>query len=202
MGAPAGILMAQILVPEKEHRQTRGALGADEPVAASAMDAVVKGTIAGLALLLNVVAMLIVLVALVHLANVILGLLPQVGGEALTLERMLGLAMAPVCWLMGVPWAEAATAGSLMGVKTILNEFLAYLRLAALPPEALSPRSERIMLYAMCGFANFGSLGILIGGLATMAPSRRDEVVSLGIKSIVAGTLATCLLGAVVGILE
>jgi len=202
MGAPAAILMAQMLVPEKEGRRTSGSLGTEEPVAASAMDAVVKGTTSGLALLLNVGAMLIVLVALVHLANLILGLLPMLVGEPVTLERMLGLAMAPVCWLMGVPWAEAATAGSLMGVKTILNEFLAYLRMAALPPEALSARSERIMLYAMCGFANFGSLGILIGGMATMAPSRRDEVVSLGIKSIVAGTLATCLLGAMVGILE
>ena len=220
MGAPAAILMAQVMVPEAREAPaavTRGTRGMEdsrgtrrsedtidttEPAAASAMDAVVKGTTSGLALLLNVAAMLIVLVALVHLANLILSALPQVGGEAVTLERMLGYAMAPVCWLMGVPWAEAATAGSLMGVKTILNEFLAYLRLAALPPEALSPRSERIMLYAMCGVANFGSLGILIGGLGTMAPSRRDEVVSLGLKSIVSGTLATCLLGAVVGILE
>ena len=205
MSAPAAILMAQILVPETpeaKSRRTKGSFDTNEPAAASAMDAVVKGTTSGLSLLLNIAAMLIVLVALVHLANLILGLAPQVGGEAISLERMLGLAMAPVCWLMGVPWAEAATAGSLMGVKTILNEFLAYLRLAALPPEALSPRSERIMLYAMCGFANFGSLGILIGGLGTMAPNRRDEVVSLGIKSIVSGTLATCLLGAVVGILE
>lgn len=205
MSAPAAILMAQILVPETpeaKSRRTKGSFDTNEPAAASAMDAVVKGTTSGLSLLLNIAAMLIVLVALVHLANLILGLAPQVGGEAISLERMLGLAMAPVCWLMGVPWAEATTAGSLMGVKTILNEFLAYLRLAALPPEALSPRSERIMLYAMCGFANFGSLGILIGGLGTMAPNRRDEVVSLGIKSIVSGTLATCLLGAVVGILE
>jgi CNT family concentrative nucleoside transporter len=166
------------------------------------MDAVVQGTTSGLALLLNVAAMLIVLIALVHLANLILGILPQAGGEAITLERMLGYIMAPVCWLMGVPWAEAQTAGSLMGIKTILNEFVAYLELAALPPETLSPRSERIMLYALCGFANLGSLGILIGGLATMAPSRRDDVISLGLKSIVSGTLATCLLGAVVGILE
>jgi len=211
LGAPAAILMAQIMVPEARDahagnsrgtRRTEAMLDTGEPVAASAMDAVVQGTTSGLALLLNVAAMLIVLVALVHLANLILGLAPQLGGEPVTLERMLGYAMAPVCWLMGVPWAEAQTAGSLMGVKTILNEFLAYLRMAALPPEALSERSERIMLYAMCGFANFGSLGILIGGLATMAPSRRDEVVSLGIKSIVSGTLATCLLGAVVGILE
>jgi CNT family concentrative nucleoside transporter len=102
---------------------------------------------------------------------------------------------------MGVPWREAATAGRLMGVKTILNEFLAYLQLAALGPEALSARSRVIMLYALCGFANFGSLGIMIAGLATMAPARRDDVVSLGIKSIVSGTLSTCLLGAIAGIL-
>ena len=109
--------------------------------------------------------------------------------------------MAPVCWLMGIPWAEAATAGSLMGVKTILNEFVAYLQMAALPEGALSPGSRLIMLYALCGFANFGSLGIMIGGLATMAPERRAEVVSLGLKSIVSGTLSTCLLGAIVGLI-
>jgi CNT family concentrative nucleoside transporter len=110
--------------------------------------------------------------------------------------------MAPVCWLIGVPWAEATTAGALMGVKTVLNEFIAYVQLAALPDDALSPRSRLIMLYALCGFANFGSLGIMIGGLATMAPERRDDVVSLGIKSIVSGTLSTCLIGAIVGVLN
>jgi concentrative nucleoside transporter, CNT family len=118
-----------------------------------------------------------------------------------TLERMLGIVMAPVCWLMGIPWKEAPTAGALMGMKTVLNEFIAYLKLAALPPDALSERSRLIMLYAMCGFANFGSLGIMIGGLATMAPERRDDVVSLGFKSIVGGTLSTCLIGAIVGAL-
>ena len=221
LGAPAAILIAQIMVPpvvdpqvvdpqvmvpETRERPTGGAL--DEPqsvagsAARSAMDAIVKGTSAGLELLLNIVAMLIVLVALVHLANTLLGILPDLGGQPVTLERGLGIVMAPVCWLMGVPWREAATAGSLMGIKTILNEFVAYLRLAALPAEALSPRSRVIMLYAMCGFANFGSLGIMIGGLATMAPHRRDEVVALGVRSIVSGTLATCLLGAIVGILE
>ena len=110
-----------------------------------------------------------------------------------------GVVMAPVCWLMGIPWSEATTAGALMGIKTILNEFVAYLKLAALPPDALDPRSRLIMLYALCGFANFGSLGIMIGGLATMAPERRDDVVSLGFKSIVSGTLSTCLIGAIVG---
>jgi concentrative nucleoside transporter, CNT family len=140
-----------------------------------------------------------VLIALVHLVNAMLGLLPAIAGAPLTLERMLGVVMAPVCWLMGIPWSEATTAGALMGMKTILNEFVAYLKLAALPPDALSPRSRLIMLYALCGFANFGSLGIMIGGLATMAPERRDDVVSLGPKSIVSGTLSTCLIGAIVG---
>jgi concentrative nucleoside transporter, CNT family len=142
------------------------------------------------------------LIALVHLANAILGLLPQMGGAPITLQRLLGYVMAPVCWLIGVPWREATAAGALMGVKTVLNEFIAYVQLAALPADALSPRSRLIMLYAMCGFANFGSLGIMIGGLATMAPERRDDVVSLGVKSIVSGTLSTCLIGAIVGVLN
>jgi CNT family concentrative nucleoside transporter len=146
--------------------------------------------------------MLIVLVALVHLANALLGLLPDIAGAPITLQRVLGLIMAPVCWLMGIPWAQAGTAGSLMGIKTILNEFIAYVELSKLAPDALDPRSRLIMLYALCGFANFGSLGILIGGLATMAPERRDEVVALGLKSIVSGTLATCLIGAIVGTLS
>jgi CNT family concentrative nucleoside transporter len=161
----------------------------------------VRGTAAGLELLLNICAMLIVLVALVHLANAIIGVLPAVAGAPITLQRLLGIAMAPVCWLMGIPWSEAATAGSLMGIKTILNEFIAYVELSKLPADALAPRSRLIMLYAMCGFANFGSLGIMIAGLATMAPERRDDVLSLGVKSIVSGTLATCLMGAIVGLL-
>ena len=136
-----------------------------------------------------------------NLANAILGLLPHVGGSAISLQRLLGLVMAPVCWLMGLPWSQAVTAGSLMGTKTVLNELIAYVDLSKLPPGALDTRSRLIMLYAMCGFANFGSLGIMIAGLATMAPERRDDVLSLGIKSIVSGTIATCLMGAIVGAL-
>ena len=109
--------------------------------------------------------------------------------------------MAPVCWLIGIPWAEASTAGALMGIKTVLNEFVAYLNMSRLPDGSLSERSRLIMLYAMCGFANFGSAGIMIGGLVTMAPERRDDVLSLGLKSIVSGTLSTLLLGAIVGVL-
>ena len=200
LGAPAAILISLIMVPEKPGAGTRD-LDKLSPVASGTMDAIVRGTSAGLELLLNICAMLIVLVALVALVNAALSLFPAIAGSPVTLERMLGLAMAPVCWLMGIPWQEATTAGALMGLKTVLNEFVAYLKLAALPPEALSARSRLIMLYALCGFANFGSLGIMVGGLATMAPERRDDVVSLGVKLIVSGTLATCLIGAVVGVL-
>ena len=202
LGAPVAILFGLIMVPDEKHARTGATLDDPEAEATSTMDAIVKGTTSGLALLLNICAMLIVLIALVHLANAILGVLPQMGGAPITLQRLLGYAMAPVCWLIGVPWAEATTAGALMGVKTVLNEFIAYVQLAGLPSDALSPRSRLIMLYAMCGFANFGSLGIMIGGLATMAPERRDDVVSLGVKSIVSGTLSTCLIGAIVGVLS
>ena len=156
------------------------------------------------------IAMLIVFVALVHLVNAVLGLLPMLGGEPVTLQRILGLVMAPVCWLIGIPWAQAVTAGSLMGIKTVLNELIAYLEMAKLPTDAIDPRSRLIMLYAMCGFANFGSVGIMIGGLTVMAPERRSggaaerrsDVISLGMKSIVSGTLATLLIGAIVGLLN
>jgi CNT family concentrative nucleoside transporter len=199
ISAPAAITIALMMIPQTT-ASTAGAL-VPERGASSTMDAITRGTRSGLELFLIVVAMLLVLVALVFLVNAILALLPQVGGQAISLERLLGYLMAPVCWLMGVPWSEALTAGSLMGIKTVLNEFLAYLQLAALPEGALSQRSELIMTYAMCGFANFGSLGILIGGLSTMVPERRDEVVQLGLRSILAGTLATCSTGAIVGIL-
>jgi concentrative nucleoside transporter, CNT family len=201
LGAPAAILISLLMVPDPEEKHTGGKLDDVAQSANSTMDAIVKGTGAGLELLLNIVAMLIVFVALVHLANAILGLAPDFLGAPLTLQRALGWVMAPVCWLMGIPWNEAVTAGGLMGIKTVLNEFVAYLQLAALPDGTLDPRSKLIMLYALCGFANFGSLGIMIAGLSTMCPEKRDEVVSLGFKSIVSGTLTTCLLGAIVGVL-
>jgi len=140
-------------------------------------------------------------VSLVSLANQVLALLPVVAGAPVTLQRVFGIALAPLVWIMGIPWAEATTAGALMGTKTVLNELLAYVDLAKLPEGALSPRSRLMMTYALCGFANFGSLGIMIGGLATMAPERRDEIVSLGGKTILSGTLATCVAGSVVGML-
>jgi CNT family concentrative nucleoside transporter len=199
ISAPAAVVVAALMVPPAG-APTSGALTPPQP-ASSSMDAVTRGTADGLALLLNIVALLIVLVALVALANAALTWLPPVDGAALTLQRMLGWALAPLAWLIGVPWSEAPAAGALLGVKTVLNEFVAYVDLAQLPAETLSPRSRLLMTYALCGFANFGSLGILIGGLATMAPDRRAEIVGLGMKSIVAGTLATCLTGALVGVL-
>jgi concentrative nucleoside transporter, CNT family len=198
ISVPAAIAVAQIIIPETEEpTQGRVAL---ENRASSAMDAITQGTGEGINLILNITAMLIVLLALVHLVNAILGLLPNLAGRPMTLQSILGLIMAPVTWLMGLPWSEAATAGQLMGVKTILNELVAYLNMAGLPEGALSPRSRIIMIYAMCGFANFGSLGIMIGGLAAMVPERRLEVVSMGFKSILAGTMATCLTGCIVGL--
>lgn len=196
---PAAITISKIMIPESGEL-TSGELTPAEP-ALSAMDAVTKGTIQGVQLLINIIAMLIVLVALVHLVNLILGLFPDFGGRPVSLQRVLGLVMAPVVWLMGIPWAEAPIAGALMGTKTILNEFLAYLDLSRLAPGALNPKSMLIMTYAMCGFANPGSLGIMIGGMGTMAPEKQDEIVSLGFRSIIAGTLATCMTGAVVGII-
>jgi CNT family concentrative nucleoside transporter len=202
LGAPAAILISLIMVPESKAYEKVDVLSDPSPVASSSMDAIARGTAAGLELLLNICAMLIVLVALVYLANAILGLLPHLGGSAISLQRLLGVVMAPVCWLMGIPWDQAVTAGALMGIKTILNELIAYVELSKLPTDALDGRSRLIMLYALCGFANFGSLGIMIGGLATMAPERRDDIVALGLKSIVSGTLTTCLMGAVVGVLN
>lgn len=202
LGAPAALLISRIMVPETVEPAKLDDNAEVPRVARNTMDAIVRGTASGLDLLWSIIAMLIVLVALVWLANAMLGLLPEIAGARISLQRMLGWLMSPVCWLMGVPWQEAATAGSLMGVKTILNELLAYLELAALPADALSERSRLIMLYAMCGFANFGSLGIMIAGLTGMAPARRDEIIALGGKSLVAGTLTTCLMGAIVGALN
>lgn len=198
VSTPGAILLAAVMVPHGG-RVTTGELTPPQP-ASSSMDAIAKGAIAGVELLINIIAMLVVFVALVHLANLVLALLPPWAGEPVTLQRALGVLMAPVMWLIGIPWEEAGAAGALMGTKTVLNEFIAYLDMAALPEAALSARSRTIMLYALCGFANFGSLGILIGGLGTMAPDRREEIVQLGLRSVLSGTLATLLTAAIVGL--
>lgn len=198
ISAPAAIIIAQLMVPETG-TQTSGKLVPPQ-TANSSVDAITRGTLDGISLLINIIAMLIVLVALVTLANLILAVFPDFGGQPVTLQRLLGYLMAPVVWLMGIPWSEATAAGSLMGTKTILNEFIAYIELSKLPEGTMSDHSRLIMTYALCGFANFGSLGIMIGGLRSMVPERQDEIVALGLKSIVSGTLATCMTGAIVGI--
>ncbi len=200
ISVPAAITVAKMMIPETGE-VTSGRIVPPQ-TAINTMDAITKGTLQGVKLFINIVAMLIVLVALVHLVNQILGLLPAVAGKPVSLERILGLVMAPITWLMGIPWSESFTAGTLMGTKTVLNEIIAYLNLSRLAEGSLSPRSQLILTYAMCGFANPGSVGIMIGGMGTMAPGRRDEIVSLGLRSVVAGTLATCMTGAVVGLIQ
>ncbi len=196
---PAAIVVSVLMVPPTT-AMTSGEL-TPPVVAHSSMDAITQGTEEGIKLLINIIALLIVLIALVQLVNAALGLLPTPGNTPLTLQAMLGTLLAPLVWLVGIPWQEAASAGALMGTKTVLNELIAYLDLAQLPPEQLSERSRILMTYALCGFANLGSLGILIGGLSTMCPERRREIVALGGKTLISGTLATCMTAAVVGVL-
>ena len=203
ISAPAAILIARLMVPPGPDE---GGAAAPERIETermyeNSMDAITTGTIDGLRLLGYILGMLVVLVALVALANAILGLAPDAWGAPLTLQRILGWVMAPVTWLLGIPWSEAVTAGQLLGTKVVLNELLAYLDLAKLPAGALSERSRLIMTYALCGFAHFGSLGIMIGGLGAMAPDRRKEIVQLGLRSVLAGVMASCMTGAVVAIL-
>ncbi len=200
ISVPAALMVARLMVPGDEKTESDASI----PTLTydSSMDAIARGTEQGVQLLINIVALLIVLLALVALANAILGVFPDVFGAPLSLQRVFGWIFAPYAWLIGVPAAEAATAGELLGLKTVLNEFIAYLQLAQVPPEALGERSRLILVYALCGFANPGSLGIMIGGLVAMAPERRGEIVSLAGKSILSGTLATGLTGAVVGILS
>lgn len=200
MNVPAALMLARITVPEGfgEGPQT-SAIRLDDP-SESSMDAIVKGTSEGVGLLTTVIAMLIVIVAVVALANMALGVVTAPLGGPYTLQQILGFLCAPLAWAMGIPWSEAGTAGALLGQKLILNEFLAYLDLAKTPEAALSPRSRLIMTYALCGFANLGSLGILIGGLTAMAPERRAEIVALGPRAVAVGFLATMLSGAMIGL--
>jgi CNT family concentrative nucleoside transporter len=198
ISAPAAILFSVLMVPP-EGAMTGSKIKLPQ-IDSSTIDAITRGTSEGLQLLLNIVAMLIVLVALVALANQILALIPHTG-NAWSLQQLLGLLMAPLAWMAGIPWDEAKAAGALLGTKTILNELVAYIDFAALPPETLSPNSRIIMTYALCGFANLGSLGIMIGGLTVMAPERRTEILELGPKTLIAGTLATLSCGGIVSVL-
>ncbi len=200
ISAPASVAIAALMVPGDYTGDAVELRGPDQD-ATSAAEAIVNGTLNGVWVVVAVAVLLRVAIALVDLTNQVLGLLPEVGGFGLSLQRMLGWLLAPVAWLIGIPWAEAGLAGELMGTKVVLNELVAYLSMAELPQGALSPRSDKILTYALCGFVNLGSLGILLGGLATMAPERRAEIVTLGPKALIAGTIACFMTGAVAGIL-
>ena len=198
ISTPAGLSLAALMVPFHPSDRPEGRLAVDDPPSSS-LDALVKGTMDGLPILAAIIAVLLVTVALVTLANMALGLLPDWDGAAITLQRLFALPFRPVMWLIGVPWAETGIASMLMATKTVLNEFVAYLNFSQLPAETFSPHTRMILTYALCGFANFGSLGIMIGGLGAMVPTRRAEIVALGPRTILSGTLATCMSGAVAG---
>ena len=200
ISTPAAVAIAALMVPFDQGDVSEEQLIVEHPPI-SALDALVKGTMDGVPVLVGIIATLIVAVAFVALINHALGLLPHWGDAAITLQRIFAWPFRPVMWLIGLNWDEAGRAATLMGTKTVLNEFVAYLNFSALPPDSFSPRSRLILTYALCGFANFGSLGIMIGGLGVMIPERRHEVVALGMRSILSGTLATCMSGAVVGML-
>jgi concentrative nucleoside transporter, CNT family len=197
---PATLLIARIMVPGDASTGTAAEAGDLEYE--SSMDAIVRGTLDGLQLFLAVIAVIIVVFSLVALTNEILGFLPNVGGEAITLQRFFGWLFAPLMWALGIPWAEAQTAGTLMGIKAILNEYVGYLQLGALPAGSLSPRSTLITVYAMCSFANLASIGLAVSTLTTLCPQRRAEIVRFGFKSWIAGNLASAMTGAIVGIVS
>ncbi len=200
ISAPAAVVIAQVMLPPQgEEVEARVEL---TRLYRSGLDALTTGTIDGLRLLAYIIGMLIVLIALVELANIVLGLVPDIAGGPLTLQRMLGWVLAPVAWALGIPWSEATTAGQLLGIKVVLNELVAFINMSALPAGSLSERSALIMAYSICGFANFGSVGIMVGGIGAIVPERRLEIAQLGLKSIVAGTMATCMTGAVIGLLH
>ena len=198
MSVPASVLFAHMMLPDDSGSSQD--LQESPRIYQSAMDSITRGTSDGLALFLNIIAILIVLTAFVALANSIVSFLPAVGGEAITLERIAGWIFAPIAWLMGIPWSEATTAGSLLGVKSVLNEFIAFIQLTTVPPEALSDRSRLITIYGLCGFANLASIGIQISGIGTMAPERRGDLASLAWPAFVAATLGSCMTGCIVGI--
>ena len=204
ISTPAALAVGALMVPFDAASREAGELSLGE-TPHSTLDAFVKGTLDGIGPLAAIIAVLIVTIACVTLCNMALGLLPAHllpgEGASITLQGLFALVFRPVMWLIGIPWAETTAASRLMGTKTVLNEFVAYLDLAHLPPGTLSSRSARIMTFAMCGFANFGSLGIMLGGMGAMAPARRAELARLGLRTILSGTIATCMSGAVAGML-
>ena len=199
IAAPAAVGVALAMIPETTPVSER--MKDPDFKYASTMDAFSTGATDGLKIVFNIATMLIAALALLWLVNAGFGLLPDVNGSPLSIERILGWIFAPLMYMIGVPWSEASQSGSLMGVKTVLTEFVAFLQLADVPLEAMDPRTRMITAHAICGFANFGSMGILIGGLSIVEPERRDDFLALAWRTLLAGTLATCLSGAVVAAL-
>ena len=199
ISVPAGIMFANMIIPSEV--KTDFPEGDSSNMYTSTVDALTQGTKNGLEIFLSVIAMLIVVMALVFLVNSILGIFPDFNGSAITIERILGFIFAPLAWFMGIPWEESLMAGQLLGVKTALNEFVAYLYLSDSETYNLSEKSRLIMLYALCGFANFSSVGILLSGMSAMVPERRDDLISVTGKALWAALLASCMTGFIVGII-
>lgn len=204
MSAPASLLMAKLMFPETEESLTRGSVRVEvERPWANVIDAAADGAADGLKLALNVGAMLLAFIALIAVINAAIG---GIGGwfglPDLSLELILGWLCAPLAWLMGVPWAEAQKVGSLLGIKTVVNEFVGYMQLAEMVKAGeLSPRATVIATYALCGFSNFSSIAIQIGGIGSIAPERKHDIAKLGLRAMIAGSLATFQTATVAGIL-
>lgn len=199
IAAPAAVGVSLAMIPETTPSSER--MKEPDFKYASTMDAFSTGATDGLKIVFNIATMLIAALALLYIVNACLGVIPDVAGAPLSIERILGWIFAPLMYMIGVPMGEAANSGSLMGVKTVLTEFVAFIQLAEIPPDGMDPRTRMITAHAICGFANFGSMGILIGGLTIIEPARREDFLSLAWRTLLAGTLATCLSGAVVGAL-
>lgn len=199
---PGGVLIARLMVPSDPDGNGPSEAAEPDLKYESSMDAVIRGTMEGVQLMLAVIGIIIVVFALVALSDQMLSVLPAVDGEAVTLGRIFGWLFAPFMWAIGVPWDQAETAGSLMGTKAILNEYVAYLELAALPAGALDPRSLLIVTYALCGVANLASVGLIVSTVSTLAPGRRRDVAGLGMKSWLAGNLVSMMTGAVIGLVS
>lgn len=198
ISAPAAVMIARLMVPSVEAADGETPdLGSEHH---GVIDALLAGASDGAKVMVNVAIMLVAIIAVVSLINQILAFLPF--KEPISLQRMLGWVMAPVMWLIGVPWNEAQLAGRMMSLKTVFNEFVAYMELAKLPADAMSMHSRLITIYALCGFANFSSIGIIVGSLSALAPEKKRMIASLGFKALVAGTIATLCTGAVIGILK
>ena len=200
MAAPGSIAIARVMMPTTEVATT-GAADKAPRLYRSSMDAFSRGVQDGVNMLIAVVAMLLAAVAFVALANMLLAwALPEIGGAELTIGRIFGWIFAPFMWLLGIPWIDALPAGELMGTKTALNELIAYLDLSQIGADEIEPRTRLMMIYALCGFANFASVAIMIGGLSAICPERRDDFADLGLRSLLAGTLTNMLSAALIGL--